>query len=93
MKIMNSAILEMRNWIYNLKPEWCLNPVPSFNQQRPIVSNNLIDNFSRDLVTSVPGIKEILSSETVEVADGTRVRWTPSSGVLDTLWIILSWEK
>lgn len=73
MRTMDSFILGMRNRIYDLKPEWRLDPAPSFNQQRPIVSDNLIDNLSKGLITSLYPIKEVLNAMTVELTDGTKV--------------------
>jgi dimethylaniline monooxygenase (N-oxide forming) len=73
MKIMDSFILRMRNRIYDLKPEWGLDPAPSFSQQRPILSDNLIDNFSKGLITSLPEIREVLSATTIEFVDGNQV--------------------
>ncbi|KAJ5521625.1 hypothetical protein N7527_005740, partial [Penicillium freii] len=72
-KTMDKVILGLRNRIYDLKPEWGLDPAPSFNQQRPIVSDNLVDNLSKEHITSVCPINGILDNKTVEFSNGTKV--------------------
>ncbi|KAM5430099.1 putative flavin-containing monooxygenase [Microsporum canis] len=73
-KLMDGVILALRNRLYDLKPEWRLDPAPSFSQQRPIVSDNLIDNLSSGRVISLPPIRRVCDGTAVEMTDGTIVQ-------------------
>ncbi|OAL71578.1 hypothetical protein A7D00_4483 [Trichophyton violaceum] len=70
-KVMDSVIVGLRNRLYDLKPEWQLDPAPSFSQQRPIISDNLIDNLSSGRVISLPPIRQVCDDTTIEMTDGT----------------------
>ncbi|DAA76291.1 TPA_exp: Uncharacterized protein A8136_0963 [Trichophyton benhamiae CBS 112371] len=70
-KVMDSVIVGLRNRLYDLKPEWQLDPAPSFSQQRPIISDNLIDNLSSGRVISLPAIRHVCDGTTIEMTDGT----------------------
>ncbi|PLB48451.1 dimethylaniline monooxygenase 3 [Aspergillus steynii IBT 23096] len=72
-KTMDKVILGLRNRVYDLKPEWRLDPAPSFNQQRPIVSDSLVRNFSKGHITSACPIKEVLDDKTIQLSDDTKV--------------------
>ncbi|KAL1953846.1 hypothetical protein VTO42DRAFT_2106 [Malbranchea cinnamomea] len=73
-KVMDGVMLGLRNRLYDIKPEWRLDPAPSCNQQRPIVSDNLIDNLSSGRVISLHPIRQVHDGETVEMTDGTTVQ-------------------
>lgn len=70
-KVMDSVIVGLRNRLYDLKPEWQLDPAPSFSQQRPIISDNLIENLSSGRVISLPPIRQVCDDTTIEMTDGT----------------------
>ena len=62
---MNKVILGLRNRLYDLDPEWGFDPAPSVNQARPIISDYLVDNLSRGLITSKPPIDKVLDSHKI----------------------------
>lgn len=70
---MNTMIKKIQNSTFDIRPEWRVSPAPSIKHGVPVVSDNLIDNFSSGAVKSVVGIKGAVGADQIELTDGSIV--------------------
>ncbi|CEJ88489.1 hypothetical protein VHEMI04733 [[Torrubiella] hemipterigena] len=71
--LMNSMLKKMQGEFFQMKPEWRLSPAPSIVHAIPVVSDNLVQNFTDGKVTSIPRISKVLGPTTLELEDGSKV--------------------
>lgn len=71
--MINKIVIKKQNERFNIQPEWRLSPPQSVKNGAIIISDNLVENFEKGIVTSVPATKSIINGKTVELADGTKL--------------------
>ncbi|KIW81362.1 hypothetical protein Z517_04387 [Fonsecaea pedrosoi CBS 271.37] len=66
----NNMLGQIQNAAFKLKPEWRINPAPSFVHSVPTVTDTLIPALEKGEIESVEMAKEIAGDFSVELADG-----------------------
>lgn len=68
-KLFDKALKKIQDQSFRIRPEWRLEPVGKV----PVVSDNLVSYLEEGSISSVPGIRRVLSDSQVELQDGTCV--------------------
>ncbi|CAJ2509013.1 Uu.00g140390.m01.CDS01 [Anthostomella pinea] len=67
---MNSVIKKLQHQVFDMNPEWRFEPAPSIINQRPLVSDDLVDKLAAGTIVSTYGLERVLDASTVETSDG-----------------------